>query len=59
VRNRAEEEKGREAEVKAIEAARYEREMQMAAQEAAEDNARRKEAYARFVPDVQAVWSGK
>ena len=47
VRGRAEEEAQREAEVKAIEALRYEREMEMARQEAEEEKARRKEAYAR------------
>ena len=44
---RAEEEARREAEVKAIEGARYEREMEMTRQEEEEDKARRKEAYAR------------
>ena len=47
LRGRAEEEAQREAEVKAIEAARYEREMELARQEAEEEKARRKEAYAR------------
>ena len=47
LRGRAEEETHREAEVKAIEAARYEREIELARQEAVEEKARRKEAYAR------------
>ena len=47
LRGRTEEEAHREAEVKAIEAARYEREMELARQEAVEEKARRKEAYAR------------
>ena len=38
----------REAEVKAIDAARYEHEMEMAQQEAEEERIRRKEAYARW-----------
>lgn len=45
---RAEEEEQREAEVKAIDAARYEHEMEMAQQEAEEERIRRKEAYARW-----------
>ncbi|KAK9830997.1 hypothetical protein WJX81_006970 [Elliptochloris bilobata] len=44
---RAEEEAEREAEVKVIEAARYEREMEIARQEAEEEKLRRKEAYTR------------
>lgn len=45
---RAEEEEQREAEVKAIDAARYEHEMEIAQQEAEEERTRRKEAYARW-----------